>query len=67
MKANVGGADRVIRIIIIGLALLSLLFILPAPTKWWGLVGIVPLLTAFMSFCPLYSIIGVDTCPVKRT
>jgi hypothetical protein len=66
MKANVGGADRVIRIII-GLALLSLLFILPAPTKWWGLVGIVPLLTAFMSFCPLYSIIGVDTCPVKRT
>ncbi len=66
MKANVGGADRVVRIII-GLALLSLLFILPAPTKWWGLVGVVPLLTAFMSFCPLYSIIGVNTCPVKRS
>ena len=66
MKANVGGADRVVRIII-GLALLSLLFILPAPTKWWGLVGVVPLLTAFMSFCPLYSIIGVNTCPVQRS
>jgi hypothetical protein len=66
MQANVGGADRVIRIII-GLGLLSLLFILPAPAKWWGLVGLVPLLTAFVGFCPLYTIVGVSTCATKRS
>ena len=64
MKANVGGIDKVLRIVV-GLALLSLVFVLPEPTRWWGLVGLVPLLTGFMNFCPLYSIIGVSTCPAS--
>lgn len=65
MKANVGGIDRVLRVIV-GLAVLSLLFVLPEPNRWWGLIGIVPLATAFLSFCPLYALIGVNTCPANR-
>jgi Protein of unknown function (DUF2892) len=64
MKANVGGIDKVLRIVV-GLAVLSLVFVLPEPTRWWGLVGLVPLLTGFMNFCPLYSILGLNTCPVR--
>lgn len=60
MKANVGSADRIVRIVI-GLALLSLLFILPAPQKYLGLIGIVPILTAVINFCPLYSLLGINT------
>lgn len=63
MKANVGGIDKVLRIVV-GLAVLSLVFVLPEPTRWWGLAGLVPLLTGFMNFCPLYSILGLNTCPV---
>ncbi len=55
---NVGSADRVIRVVL-GLALLSLVFV--GPKTWWGLIGIIPLATASMSFCPLYSIFGWST------
>ncbi|MEZ5459677.1 MAG: DUF2892 domain-containing protein [Steroidobacteraceae bacterium] len=65
MKANVGGIDRVLRIVA-GLALLSMVFVLPEPNRWWGLVGIVPLATALLRFCPLYALIGVNTCPAKN-
>ena len=65
MKANVGGIDRVLRIVV-GLALLSMVFVLPEPNRWWGLVGIVPLATALLRFCPLYALIGVNTCPAKN-
>lgn len=64
MKANVGGIDKVLRIIV-GLGLLSLIFILEGNARWWGLVGIVPLGTGLFNFCPLYTAIGVNTCPVK--
>jgi hypothetical protein len=62
---NVGSIDRLVRVII-GLGLLSLWFVLPGPARFVALVGIVPLLTAAMSYCPLYSILGLRTCPVKR-
>jgi hypothetical protein len=65
MKANVGGIDRVLRIVA-GVGLLSLVFALPEPNRWWGLVGIVPLATGFMRFCPLYTLLGISTCPAKR-
>jgi hypothetical protein len=64
MKANVGNADRAIRIVL-GLALLSLLFLLEGNARFIGLVGIVPLLTATIRFCPLYAILCVNTCPAK--
>lgn len=60
LKANVGTADRMIRIIL-GLALLSLLFILDGGIKYIGLIGIVLLLTAFIKFCPLYAIFRIKT------
>ncbi len=59
MKANVGSIDRALRIIV-GLALIALVFV--GPQTPWGWVGVVPLLTALIGYCPLYSIIGVRTC-----
>lgn len=64
MKVNVGSADKAIRIVI-GLALLSLLFLLDGRARWFGLIGLVPLLTAFTGFCPLYTLFGLSTCPRK--
>lgn len=57
MEKNVGKADRIIRIIA-GIAILVLGVIYKS---WWGLVGIVPLATAFMSWCPLYSPCHITT------
>ena len=65
MKANVGGADKVLRIVG-GLVLLSLILILEGNARWWGLVGLIPLATGLFNFCPLYTLIGVNTCPVKE-
>lgn len=62
LKQNVGTIDRAFRAIV-GLGLLSLVFV--GPKTPWGWVGIVPLLTAALSTCPLYSILGISTCPVK--
>jgi hypothetical protein len=55
---NVGKIDRIARIVI-GLGLLSLVFV--GPKTLWGLIGLVPLGTAAVSFCPLYKVIGFDT------
>ncbi|HEX9081380.1 MAG TPA: DUF2892 domain-containing protein [Holophagaceae bacterium] len=62
MKVNVGSADKAVRIVI-GLGLLSLVFLLEGKARWFGLIGVVPLLTAFLGICPLYSLLGVSTCP----
>ena len=62
MTQNVGNIDRILRLVA-GLVLLSLIFI--GPKTWWGLLGIVPLATAFMRTCPAYSILGVNTCERK--
>lgn len=61
MKANVGSIDKIIRLVL-ALALFSLFFILPGDQKWFGLIGVVPLLTGLVNWCPLYSIFGIDTC-----
>ena len=65
MKANVGGIDKVLRIVV-GLAILSLVFILEGSARWWGLVGVVPLFTGLFGFCPAYSLLGLSTCPMER-
>lgn len=63
---NVGSIDRILRIIV-GLVVLSLFFIYPdASWRYWTLIGIVPLLTGLFSTCPLYSIFGMSTCPMKK-
>ena len=66
MKKNVGSFDKMFRIVL-GIALLSLLFLLEAPTKYFGLIGLVPLGTALMGWCPLYTLFGINTCKVKAS
>ena len=63
LAKNVGSIDRILRIVV-GLGLISLVFV--GPQIPWGWVGIVPLLTAFIGFCPLYTLIGIRTCPVGQ-
>lgn len=65
MKKNVGGIDRILRIVL-GLALLVFAFVGPEGVKMWGFIGIVPLATGLLNFCPLYSIMGLNTCPLKK-
>ena len=65
MKANVGGIDRMLRIVV-GIGLLALVFVLESNARYWGLVGLVPLATGVFRFCPAYSIFGLSTCPMER-
>lgn len=60
MEANVGGIDRALRVIV-GLAILSLFFLLEGPTRWWALVGLVPLATGLIGWCPAYVPFGFRT------
>ena len=59
MKSNVGTVDKVIRIIL-GAGLISLVFV--GPQTPWGWVGVIPLATGLINFCPLYTILGINSC-----
>lgn len=62
MKANVGGLDRILRVVA-GLAILSQFFVgLQTP---WALIGLVPLGTALIGYCPAYTLLGLNSCPIK--
>ncbi|MCY4745887.1 DUF2892 domain-containing protein [Pelomonas sp. UHG3] len=61
-KTNVGGVDRIARIVA-GLVLLALA--VTGTVGAWGYVGLVPLATGLLSTCPLYSVLGFNTCPLK--
>ena len=63
MKTNVGGIDRILRMVI-GLALIALT--LTGTIGVWGWIGVVPLLTAALGFCPLYTVLGFSSCPMKK-
>ncbi|GAB4180330.1 MAG: DUF2892 domain-containing protein [Calditrichia bacterium] len=63
MKCNVGKFDRIFRIIL-GLVILAVGYYYQS---WWGLVGLVPLLTAAIGWCPLYVPFGVKTCKVEES
>ena len=65
MKRNVGGIDRSIRIIA-GLVILSLFFALDENTRWWSLIGLVPLATGLIGWCPAYLPFGLRTCKLRR-
>lgn len=63
MKSNVGGLDRIARIVA-GAVLIAL-----AATNvigWWGWLGLIPLITGLVGFCPLYPMLGLSTCPLKK-
>jgi hypothetical protein len=65
-KTNVGTTDRVLRVLV-GLALL-LGFVLNsgADWRWLYLIGVVPLATGLVGSCPVYSLLGISTCQMKR-
>ena len=63
MKVNMGKADRIIRVVI-GLALLSLVFV--GPKTMFGLIGLIPLATGLSGMCLLYSLLGISTCSHKE-
>ncbi len=63
MKPNVGGIDRILRLVL-GAALIVWAALLGGPV--WAWIGVVPLVTGLISICPLYSLIGLNTCPVKE-
>ena len=62
MKSNVGGIDRVLRIVV-GLALVAWA-LMGGPV--WAWIGLVPIGTGLAGFCPLYPLIGLNTCPAKK-
>lgn len=57
MKPNVGSADRLARIVL-GVVIIVLGFVF---NSWWGIVGIVPILTGLLNYCPAYSLLGIST------
>jgi len=60
---NEGTVDRVLRVVG-GAALISLVFV--GPETPWGWIGVVPLVTGLIGNCPVYSLLGISTCPVKQ-
>ncbi|GHE20411.1 YgaP family membrane protein [Halomonas urumqiensis] len=63
MKSNVGGIDKMARIVVgavlIGLTLTGIIGV-------WGWIGVLPLATGLLNFCPAYSLLGINTCKLKK-
>lgn len=62
-KTNEGTIDRTLRVIA-GLALISLVFV--GPQTPFGWIGVVPLITGLVGWCPVYTLLGLNTCPMKK-
>lgn len=65
MQANIGSVDRTIRVIV-GLALLSLFFLLEGNARWLCLAGVVLMGTALVSWRPIYAPFGIKTCAIRE-
>jgi hypothetical protein len=65
-EINEGTLDRSIRIAV-GFALLVFLIFAQGPIKWWGFLGLIPLLTGIFGSCPLYSLVGIKTCATPKS
>lgn len=63
MQSNVGTIDRILRIIV-GAALIALVFV--GPKTAWGWIGVIPLATAFIGYCPAYRLLGICTVAKKN-
>lgn len=63
LPTNVGMLDRGVRLLL-GVGLLSMAF--TGPQSAWGFIGFVPILTAMVSSCPLYTVLGLSTCQTRR-
>jgi hypothetical protein len=62
MTCNIGGIERLLRAIV-GLALISLVYV--GPQTAWGWIGLVPLATAIVGWCPPYALLGINTCRAR--
>ncbi|MBV5286773.1 MAG: DUF2892 domain-containing protein [Methyloversatilis discipulorum] len=63
MKSNVGGIDKILRIVV-GVALIALAAM--GQIGVWGYIGVVPLLTGLFNFCPVYPLLGINTCGLRK-
>ena len=63
MKSNIGGIDRPLRVVA-GLVLIGLAA--SGTVGLWGWIGVVPLATGLFKFCPLYTLLGINTCPLEK-
>jgi hypothetical protein len=66
MSKNIGGLDRIARIVIGAALIIGYFMKSEGAYSWLYLLGIVPLATGLLSSCPLYSILGINTCPMKK-
>mgnify|MGYP001413915401 FL=1 len=64
MKSNVGGIDKILRILV-GIALIVMAYMNVVGV--WGYIGVVPLLTGLIGWCPLYPLLGISSCPLKKS
>lgn len=62
-KTNAGMTDRVMRAVL-GIAVVSLVYV--GPQTPWGWLGLIPLATAVLGWCPLYTVFGINTCGVQQ-
>ena len=63
MGKNVGVVDRILRVIV-GAVLIALVFV--GPQTPWGWIGLIPIATALIDWCPAYSLLGIRTCSVAE-
>ncbi len=59
MTQNIGNIERIVRAIV-GIALIAIVFV--GPQTPWGWLGVIPLATALIGWCPPYAILGINTC-----
>lgn len=64
MRVNLGTVDRLLRLVV-GLVLIALVFV--GPQTAWGWIGVIPLVTALAGNCPVYSLLGFNTCSTKKS
>lgn len=64
MKKNIGSIERIIRAVV-GIVLIALVFV--GPQTPWGWIGIIPLATSIMGWCPPYAMFGISTCKTKAS
>jgi len=66
MKKNVGNWDRILRVVV-GAVLVIWFFMVPDSSyRYWLLLGLIPLITGLVGTCPIYSMLGMNTCPMKK-
>ena len=61
---NIGSADKIARLVV---GTLLIVLALMGTIGWWGLIGVVPIATALMNWCPAYTLLGIKTCPTDHS